>query len=99
MLRFLEHIHADTPARIIIILQMLLERTCFCMMRCEPNVLCELISGCKKVLSSVNRGRLYDVSRDLIDVVFAPDCPLSQAFQLDLLIASFIAWGADFVIR
>jgi hypothetical protein len=35
----------------------------------------------------------------MIAVVFAPDCPLIQAFHLDLLIAACIASAADFVIR
>jgi hypothetical protein len=46
----------------------------------------EFVSGCRKIFSSVNRGRLCDVSRELISVFFASDCPLSQAFHLYILI-------------
>jgi hypothetical protein len=53
--------------------------------------LASLSAAAEKVFSSVNRGRLRDVSGELIAVFFAPDCPLSQAFHLDLLIAACIA--------
>jgi hypothetical protein len=98
-LRFIEHDPCRYACSYYWHLQMLLERTCFCMMRLEPISFSELVSGCRKIFSSVNRGRLRDVSREIIAVVFAPYCLLRQAFHLDLLIAACIACGAAFLFH
>jgi hypothetical protein len=89
---FLSTTHADTSVRSNII--------CIRCWRGHASVRCrasriffsELVSGCTKIISSVNWGRLREVSKELFSFVFAPDCPLIQAFYLDLLIAVCIVF-------
>jgi hypothetical protein len=53
----------------------------------------------RTIISPVHCGRLCDAIYKQMADVFASDCPLSQAFRLDFLIAVCIASGASFVFR
>jgi hypothetical protein len=53
----------------------------------------------EQFFSPVHCRRLCDAINKQIADVFASDCPLSQAFHLDFLIADCIDWGAVLLFR